>query len=249
MMYKPKKANLRKLRDFQKNDFGIDGYLRRIKRREKAGLINMIIIDGISQSGKTTFGRSICEVFDPNYVTIFKIRELMKFLRELKSRGEYKDYVWVLIDEPQNEVDKNEWWDQRNKALTKIMSSYGFQHVNVVMCLPNVKRLSDSILTNLSLRISVVANFNERTNEIVRKAFIKKAMWSDKKNKHIWITTEVHTIQDIPKNEEYEKRKRDVYYNNLEEWDKELEVYERGYTDNKTSIDDNGNIIHKSVVN
>jgi hypothetical protein len=230
MMFRPKFFKARTLGEFAQSGKNIAGYQRRIYNREKAGLINMIIIDGVSQSGKTTFGREICRANDKNYVTIFSVTELLNFIKSCKETSEYGKYKWILYDEPELDVDRANWFDERNKVLAFILSSYGFLHLNIVMCLPNIRRLSDTILTNISMRISIKTDYDELKNTISRRALIKKAVYSEYKNKFIWITVEFHRIPAIEKDTEYEARKRSNFYDRLPVWEKMVEERTNEFT-------------------
>lgn len=223
-LFQPRHFNARTLTDFQTTGQRMSNFYSRIEKRSKTNLINMIIITGRSQCGKSTLGRSICEKFDKDYVTVFTIEELLNYLEKCKENEIAYLKKFIFFDEPELEVSRNEWWTDRNRVLCFILSSFGFLHNNIVMALPNIKGLSDIILTNISLRIDVNAEYNERTKTIVRKAYIKKAIWSDFKNKFMWITTEVHTIPDISKNQNYEDRKRHNFFDiQLPKWKNQIE--------------------------
>ena len=223
MLYKPRKFTARTLSDFAQSGMNYPTFKKRIEKREKAGLINMIIIDGKSQTGKSTLARSICTKYDPYYVTVFTIEELLNYLEQCKENEDSQYGKFIFFDEPELEVSRSEWWTDRNRVLTFILSSFGFLHNNIVMALPNIKGLSDIILTNISLRINVKADYDDFHKKIVRKAFIKKAVWSDMKNKFIWITTEIHTIPEIEKDIKYELSKRNNFYNiQLPKWKQQI---------------------------
>ena len=192
----------------------------------------MIVIDGKSQSGKSTLARHICKVFDPEYTTVFTVKELLEYL-ERCSETYYNDMenyrkssIWgkfILFDEIEIAVSKARFWEERNQVLTKIISSYGFLKQSIICTLPNIRGLTDLILTNLNFRIHVKADFNEKHGKIFRTGFIKKAVWSDYKNKFIWITTEIHHIPWIEKDWTYEKRKADNFFkDSLPQWRKEI---------------------------
>lgn len=219
MLYRPRKFTARTLRDFQMTGQHLPNFYNRIDKIRYTNLINMIIIDGKSQTGKSTLAKNICEKYDPNYITVFTIEELLSYLEKCKENEDTNQGRFIFFDEPELEVNRNEWWTDRNRVLTFILSSFGFLHNNIVMALPNIKGLSDIILTNISLRISVKADYDEFKKRIVRKAIIKKAIWSDMKNKFIWITTEIHTIPDIEKDMNYEQLKRHNFYDvQLPKW-------------------------------
>lgn len=91
------------------------------------------------------------------------------------------------------------------------------------MALPNIAGLSPTVLTNLNLRIDVKAEYDEYKKAIVRRALIKKAVWSDMKNKFIWITTEVHRIPEIERDPTYESLKRHNFFDiQLPKWREQL---------------------------
>lgn len=225
MIFKPRKFTARTLRDFQTTGQRLPNFYQRIDKIKKMNLINMIIISGKSQTGKSTLARSICSQYDPDYTTVFTIEELLNHLEKCKENENEQSGRFIFFDEPELEVSRSEWWTDRNRVLTFILSSFGFLHNNIVMALPNIKGLSDIILTNISLRIDVKADYDDYRKQIVRKAFIKKAIWSDQKNKFIWITTEIHTIPEIKKDMTYENLKRNNFYNiQLPKWREQLKV-------------------------
>ena len=112
-----------------------------------------------------------------------------------------------------------------------IVSSFGWLHNHIVMTLPNIKGLSEVILTNLTMRITVKAD-EGKTGEIRRRAYIKKPLWSDFKNKYIWVTVESHDIPLIEKDQAYEDGKANNFFNTqLVSWkekiDRKLDIASR----------------------
>ena len=228
MSFKPRHFKPRTISNFLQTGQDMPSFYRRIQKTMNTRLINMIIITGKSQTGKSTLARKICEEFDKDYITVFTVEEFLEVLEKAKDDELSYTNKFLFFDEPELEVSRNEWWSNRNKVLTFILSSFGFLHLNIVMALPNIKGLSDIILTNINLRIDVKADYNEFKKEIVRYGFIKKAIWSDMKNKFIWVTVEAHKIPTIERDEKYELGKRHNFFDvQLPKWREDINKQKR----------------------
>jgi hypothetical protein len=201
-------------------------FYRRIEKRIKLGLINILIIDGQTQTGKSTLGRKICSSYDSTYTKIFTVKDFLDYFFKCKedlginesgqiTKPENISKVWnkwILFDEIEVEANRMEFWSEKNVVLMYIVSSFGWLHNHIVMTLPNIKGLSEIILTNLTMRITVKAD-EGKTGEIRRMAYIKKPIWSDMKNKYIWVTIEHHSIPLIEKDQSYEDGKANNFFN------------------------------------
>ncbi len=202
-------------------------YYERINQILRLKRINMIVIDGKAQTGKTTLARSICKKYDKNYKILFTIEDFLNHLescKELYLAGEYRKVYgrWLLFDEPQLETPKQKFWSVRNQIIMAITSSFGFLHNHLVMALPNVKGLQDIVLTNISLRIRVESYL--KSNNIIRKGFVKIPIFAEMKQKFIWINVEINTIPLIEEDKEYDKNKAVNFFDNqLTKWRKDLD--------------------------
>jgi len=205
----------------------------------------MIIIDGKAQTGKSTLGDHIARKYDPNYKLVYTVEEILEYLHFLKDlwfsgRKEEIYNKWIFWDEPQLETPKQEYWSQRNQIIQAFTSSFGFLHNHLVLALPNVKGLSDMVLTNISLRFSVVSFLNKK-KEIIRKAYVKMPMYNEMKRRFYWTTVEEHTIPEWLMTKEYYDAKANNFFNTqLNKWDVKLK-YEPKI---KVEVTDDGQVIY-----
>jgi len=206
-------------------------FWQRINEIRELERVNMIIVDGKAQTGKSTLAQYIAKHYDINHKTVFTVKEILDYVKEIGEvyfndyeRWKTLRYKWVFWDEPQLEAVRNEWWSQRNTVIQLITSSYGFLKLNLIMALPNIKGLSDIILTNISMRISVksVLDFNRK---IKRIATIRKPFFLEHRNKFVWIAVETFNIPDIPMDLKYENDKAHNFFKvQLPAWHERLKV-------------------------
>ncbi len=219
-----KKLGVRQLYNTDRVKF--PNFYQRINQILRLKRINMLIIDGKSQTGKTTLARSIAESYDPKFKIIFTIDDFLKHLESIKKdylAGEFRKVYgrWLIFDEPQLETPKQKFWSVRNQIIMSITSGFGFLHNHLIMCLPNIKGLQDTVLTNISLRIRVESYL--KGNDIIRKGFVKVPIFSETRNKFMWITVENHKIPKIEEDKEYDKNKAiNFFENQLDKWQTDL---------------------------
>jgi energy-coupling factor transporter ATP-binding protein EcfA2 len=181
-------------------------------------MIVLIVVTGKSQVGKSTLAKHMCGVFDRTYKTVFTTDQLLDYIEEIRDYY-YNDYEkwlryrykWIFWDEPQLETDKTEFWSQRNIVLGMLTSSFGFLKQNMICALPNIRRLSDNLLTNLTFRVDVKAVL-DRDKKIKRIAYIKKPLFIERKNKFGWVTCQIYTIPEIEEDKGYNKDKADNFF-------------------------------------
>lgn len=216
---------------YQEPNIRIRNFLERIDYVRLLEMINLIAITGKSQSGKSTFARWICEKYDRHYVTVFTVEDILNYIDKIKKlyyddMEEWKRmrWKWIFWDEPQLEIDKTEFWSQRNIVLGMLTSSYGFLKQNMVVALPNLRKLSDNLLTNLTYRIDMKAVLG-RNREIIRKAYFKKPIYIERKNKYGWTTFQQITVPFIEEDKKYDKAKADNFFNTqLPMWRKRVDI-------------------------
>lgn len=202
---------------------------KRIEQQLKLGRINMIIVDGKAQTGKSTLARYIAKKYDDKFVQIFQVEEILTYLEKLKGwwyAGQHDKIYnkWIFFDEPQLETPKQEFWSQRNMVIQAFTSSFGFLHNHLIMALPNIKGLSDVILTNISMRITV-KSYLGKSEDIIRKGYIKLPIWNEFKQKFFWVSVEDFTIPTIEEDCQYIADKADNFFNNqLEKWKNKLKI-------------------------
>jgi hypothetical protein len=205
----------------------------RIRQNKLEGKPCLIIIDGKSQTGKSTLARYICKQFDENYKTFFTVNDLLNNLIEIKNNLKFENDKWILpkemlnhwnfFDEPSLEFGTQEgFWNERNKIMIAYTSGFGFLHNHLVMALPNIKGLSDIILTNITFRITVTSRIL-KDNTVLRKAFIKTPIYDEFKNRYFWVTVEEYKIPIIQEDKLYDSNKTNNFFNNqLPKWNERL---------------------------
>ena len=186
----------------------------------------VIPIDGKSQSGKTQLARHIGKSYDEDFRTFWQVKDFIKYFFEIKDHLEIIDglkYVpqkyyckWLLFEEPQGEMPTMQFWSDRNWVMQQITSEFGFLLNGLLLPMPNIKGISPMIYTNITFRMSIVKY--RQGKEVVRKAYIKKPIWLDNKNKYIWITVESYKIPFIEDDKQYKSDKiENFFYNDLPE--------------------------------
>lgn len=219
---------------FDRAGEGIPNYFRRIDDTIALGRVNIIIIDGKTQTGKSTLGRKICSMYDKDYVRVWTTEDILKHLKNMKEawlNGDKKSVYgrWILFEEPQLEAPRQEYWNQRNMIIQMITSSYGFLKQHMILTLPNVKGISDVVLTNVSLRITVRSNLN-RDRKIERRGYVKIPIFNEMKNKYMWICAEEYKIPLIDMDSDYDSEKANNFFNTqLEKWEKRLTADRKMY--------------------
>lgn len=214
-------------------------FYERIDKQIRSKLVTLIIIDGKAQTGKSTLARSICEHYcGKEYKRFYTIQEILDYLKGWAKKiikynpdGSYYldqkelDQIqnrWLLFEEPQLEASRQEYWSERNLILQSITSSYGFLHNPLIMTLPNIKGITDMVMTNISLRITVRAWENSLGN-MVRKAYIRLPEFNEMKNKWYWTTVQHHTIPFIEADPLYNAEKaHNFFVNQLDKWNNSL---------------------------
>lgn len=210
---------------YKEQDVRISNWRERIDEILKLHSVNVILIDGRTRSGKSRLAKFIAYERDPNFKRFWSIKDIISYAFNFENDR------WIILEEPQLEANRLRFWDDRNLVLSMFISAYGFTNNHLIMTLPNIKGISDMLLTNVSLRITVVARLNNK-DQIVRKAYFKKALWNEKRQKYIWTTVEEFTIPNIDDDPNYEEDKRKNFMEKLKEWDKRLN--DRTYEETQT---------------
>jgi len=223
---------------FEETGQTMPDFYRRIDNNILEGKPTIIIIDGKTQSGKSTLARKICIRYDPNYRRFFTIKNFIDFLNEIKGKckltyddtgklifaeipEEYK-HIWILFDEVELEAPVENMWKNRNKVLTSITSGFGFLKQNLILTLPDLTGISKRIYKNITFRISTRSYLNS-FKTITRKAFIKIPIYDDNKNKYFWVTVEDHAIPFIAEDNIYNAEKtHNFFFQQLPNWDKDI---------------------------
>ena len=194
----------------------------------------MILIDGKSQMGKSTVADYIASRYDSEYRLVYTVEDYLNYLTELRDKwqkGLYNEcqYRWVFWDEPQMEIPRTQFWSERNSIIQSITSSFGFLKPSLVMALPNIKGLSDMVMTNVLFRMTIQAKLDKDKN-IIRKAWIKTCYFDERRNKFGWRLVEEHTIprlQDIMQDKNYADQKIYNFFNTqLNKWREKLHIKE-----------------------
>lgn len=191
--------------------------------------VNIIIIDGKSQTGKSTLADWICKEQDREYSLCYKVEDVLKHFENLKEIWDSGKHMicwnrWLFWDEPQNEIPRLMFWSERNMVVQKLTSSFGFLKPSMVMALPNIKGLNEMILTNVLFRITVRAFLKKK--EIVRRGYVKIPIFNEIKNKFYWTTVENFKIPDLVEitkdNSEYMNRKVTNFFTQLSAWRQDI---------------------------
>lgn len=194
----------------------------------------VILIDGKSQTGKTTIGRDVCKKYDNDYKIVFTVDQLLEYLLNMRDKC-FKGYdenhkkiwvvpneimfKWILFDEPQLDIPKERWQSDRNLVITLISSGFGFLNPQMIMCLPNISGIRDTLYTNLLFRMTI-SSYLTINRDIKRKAIIRKPYFDERSKKYKWsMPVEEHTIPFIERDKEYENRKYDNFFDvQLPKW-------------------------------
>lgn len=244
-MFRPRKFRPMQFNELMRRDEPITTHLSRIDRNMRLGLPNVIVIDGQAQTGKSTLARSIALKYDKNFKLAFTTEDILNYLKECANEyynGNFKNILgkWIFFDEPQLDVPRMEFWSARNRIIQAVTSSFGFLKNNLIMALPNIKGLSDIVITNITMRVTVRC-FELSDHTPIRKAYFKKVIWSEFKNKWYWKTYENHTIPYIIPDVNYDLNKADNFFKTqLTKWRTDMRLERKTYynIDKKT-----GNII------
>lgn len=219
----------RMISPYAKREINIPNFYNRINNNTILTGVNIILIDGRGQVGKSTLGDEIAGKYDPEYDLCYTTKDIVEHFKKLREKwknGEIEDclYRWIFWDEPQLEIPRMRFWSERNLMIQALTSSFGFLKPSLILALPNVKGISDMIVTNILFRITVKVGF-DRDKKIVRKGYIKLPKFNEIKNKFYWTTAEIYTIPELTKvtekNSDYMKRKMENFFNTqLSKWEK-----------------------------
>lgn len=215
-----------------------DNFWTRIDKILKMQSVNIILIDGRTQTGKSTFAEHIARHYDKDYKIFFTVKDLVNYFKNFEYNR------WIILEEPQLEANRMRFWDERNMVMAMFVSAFGFTKNNLIMTLPALKGIADILLTNISLRITIVNHLNFK-DEVVREAYIKKPVFNAKRDKWIWVTTEQHNIPTLPIDAGYLEKKKINFDEKLTEWNNRLENNSFDYNKILSKIDDTGSILHK----
>ena len=180
----------------------------------RLGRVALIVVDGKAQTGKSTTAQYVCEHYDKDYVTVFTIEELTKYLdyatvNNIKNR-------WIFFDEPQLQSPRATWWSEKNQALQAITSSYGFLKSHMIMALPNLKGISNIVLTNLCMRITM-RSYLTADGIVKYVAFVKLPQYSEYHRRWYFYTMEERTMPNLIQSDEYFVRKKENFRNMLDD--------------------------------
>jgi len=243
-MFKPRHPKLMNFGQMFSEYSRMPDLFQRIVDTIRMGKPCLIVIDGKSQTGKSTLARLICQTFDQHYKTFFQVKDIIDHLNYLKGKTYWNQWLddkfewhdeytlpyeyqnkFTFFDEPQIAGGSNyEFWSERNQILSAYTSTFGFLHQSLVMALPNIFGISPTILTNITMRIKI-RSFLGRNKNIVRKAYIDipNEFATDMKGKYFWRGVEVWTIPDIEPDSEYNTRKTKNFFDvALPEWERKL---------------------------
>jgi archaellum biogenesis ATPase FlaH len=240
-----KVMKLRITHPFADSGSNMPDFYRRIDNNILEGKPTIILIDGKTQSGKSTLARSICMRYNQDYKRFFTVKDFISFLNEIKNKCELtydttgklifakipNEYLfkWILFDEVELEAPIEDLWKNRNKVLTSITSGFGFLKENLIMTLPDITGVSKRIYKNITFRITTRSYLNN-FKKITRKAYIKIPIYDDNKNKYFWVTVQEHTIPFIAEDHIYNAEKtHNFFFQQLPTWDKELNKPKEDY--------------------
>lgn len=200
---------------YQEQDLRLPRWRDRINKILKLKSVNVIVIDGRTQSGKSMLGQYIAREYDPDFKTFFTVQEILDYFKHFEYGR------WVLFEEPQLEANRMRFWDERNLIMSMFISAFGFTGNSLIMTLPSLKGISDMLLVNISLRMTVISDLDKNDN-IKRIAFIKKAIYNVRREKYMWTTVENYEIPRLEVDQNYLARKKINFDMKLEEWNKRL---------------------------
>lgn len=196
-------------------------YIKELKR------INIIVIDGKAQTGKSTLARYIAKRYDPDPIRVWTLEQLMDYLEmaeKLYYSGRFAEILnkFIVMEEPQLDSPKQEFWSARNAVIQAITSSFGFLKNHLILALPNIYGLSNTVYTNITLRMSVYSKL-DKNRKIVRFANIQKPIWSDFKHKFYWRSVENYKIPELEEEKGYIDEKANNFFKiHLKRWKEKL---------------------------
>lgn len=215
---------------FARDDFIPPRIWDRIDYNTSLGKINTIVIEGASQSGKTTFGEIVCEHYRKPTLW-YSIEDIFKTMDEwdavyqnAKDKGipileaiEPLRYGWFLFDEPDLEAPKQRWKDARTQAITRVINSYGIFKANLVLCLVDAEELGKGFYNNLTYRVRM--SVKKVGGAIVRKAtFYRPHKFIGQKEFRWYAVGEYIVPEKQMSNEYYTAKLSNLFDDKLKRW-------------------------------
>lgn len=212
---------------FHNEKYKYPNYFQRIDECIFLGLLPIIIIDGKSQTGKSTLAKYICRTYDKNFITTFRMEQILEWLgwvdEEWRSGRSYNvKGRFIMYDEPQADAPTTDFQSPRNKIVKKFFSMSGMLKIGLVMALPDLLGISKTLYRNILMRISLTVR--KVGNEKRRYGFVKIPFYDEFANKYKWLTVERFPIPELPHDEpEYMKLKNENFFDvQLPKWREEM---------------------------
>jgi len=162
LAYEPKKKKWRELEmdslEYKKkkiNDYLVVtlnkllwGKVQNIMKIRKKGWDAVILIDGMRRSGKSTLGKTIAYVLDPEMT----IKNIIGGLKDsFRALEEVKDDSVLMFDESSLNFASKDALKKAQGQLLKIIDVIGQKHLTLIFILPSVFELNKSIAISHSL--------------------------------------------------------------------------------------------------
>jgi hypothetical protein len=215
---------------------------QRISDVIEKGLINVIFVDGRSQSGKSTYADNKIKCWDPNYTLvynaedIFKLLERYKTLLKIDSEGHIGKpeninlilWKWILFEEPQNQLSKK-FWDERTTIITQLTSTWGFLKNQLVLTMPDCAGLPKipTIMINLTCKITIKMFLKNHVK--IRRYYVYIPHKNYRTENYFWgSAVESGLIPELQLSPEYFEKKYHNFFNvQMKKWEEDLHIERR----------------------
>ncbi|MCX6820651.1 MAG: hypothetical protein NT016_01760 [Candidatus Aenigmarchaeota archaeon] len=235
---RPVEMSSRPLSPFRTSDLRQPSCFDRTDDNMFCGKINVVVIEGPSQSGKTTLGGWWATRYDPKPRLLYNAREALDMCKEYLALYREEEergvditrrsmlWKWNVLDEPQQEAPSAKWLDERAQVIAQIVNGYGFLKQNLVLTLPDLGDIGKRVYSNnLTYRIKV--DVRKIAGKASRRAYFYfpyKPIWKDK---WTWKDAGYMDVPRIVLPEGWAARKLVNFDEKLERWEKNLDRQER----------------------
>lgn len=215
---------------------------QRIEDVIEKGLINIIFVDGRSQSGKSTWADDKIKQYDPNYTLVYNAEDIFKLLDRYKtllhvdSEGHVGKpeninlilWKWILFEEPQNQLSKK-FWDERTTVITQLTSTWGFLKNQMILTMPDCAGLPKipTIMINLTCKVTIKIFL--KNHKKIRYYFVYIPHKNYKTENYFWgSAVESGPIPELELTKEYFEKKYHNFFNvQMKQWENNLHIERR----------------------
>jgi hypothetical protein len=210
-------------------------WYNRIDMKLALGLICEVLIDGAGRTGKTTSADYICQRYDKNYVLVYTIKDILNHIKGLWKLYKQEEYHlvfnrWINWDEPEAEVPKAKFWDEKNFVSEQIVGTWGFLYQHMALSLPDTSRirLSPNVLMKITMCVK------GRKPNLSYIGLTRLPYFNQKTQRWGWGLNPVEQI-NFPQHEiekgYLEHKINNFFHNFIPRWETELKADEPAYFD------------------